>query len=45
MLRALAPLWRHACRMYYAAALRQIDPLHPDVPVIVMKLNELRRIG
>ena len=41
----IAPLWRMACRAYYRAALRQIDPLHHDVPEIVLRLNELESIG
>jgi hypothetical protein len=41
--RSLFPLWRMACLFYYEAALRQIDPLHDDVPVIVLRINELQR--
>lgn len=27
---------------FYAWALREIDPLHPDLPVIVLRHRELR---
>jgi hypothetical protein len=30
-------------RLHLQWALREIDPLHPDVPEIVMRLNELER--
>jgi hypothetical protein len=33
---SIVRLW---CVMYYKAALRQIKPLHPDVPYIVTRLN------
>jgi hypothetical protein len=48
MRRPFAPLarlareaWLDLRLAYYSAALRQINPLHPDVPEIVLKLNEL----
>lgn len=39
----LAPLWNELQLVYYEAAIRQIDPLHPDVPHIVRRINELQR--
>lgn len=45
MLRALEPLLRHWQIFFYGWALREIDPMHPDLPVIVTRLNELRRRG
>jgi hypothetical protein len=36
---ALLPVVRLWCLAYYGAALRQIHPLHPDVPHIVHRLN------
>jgi hypothetical protein len=41
--RAVFPVWRLWCLAYYESALRQIDPLHDDVPAIVLRINELRR--
>ena len=29
------------CRMYYETALQHIEPHHPDVPFIVLKLVEI----
>lgn len=40
---SLRPLFRCLQLFYYRWALREIDPLHPDVPRIVRKLNELRQ--
>lgn len=40
----LEPLWRHACLLYYRAALRQMPPLHPDLPYVILRLNELERL-
>jgi hypothetical protein len=37
-MKALWLEWRIA---YYRAALRQISPMHPDVPEIVVRLNRL----
>ena len=42
LLRSLEPVWRLACLFYYEAALRQIHPLHDDVPLIVLRVNELK---
>jgi hypothetical protein len=42
-LQSLFPVGRMCCLFYYEAALRQIDPLHDDVPVIVLRINELKR--
>jgi len=43
---ALRPLWREWCRIYYRAALAQLqrrDPLHADVNALVLTINELER--
>lgn len=32
-----------AALLYYRWAMSQIDPLHPDVPAIVRRINELER--
>lgn len=45
MFRALEPLVRHWQIFFYRWALSEINPLHEDVPLIVLKLNELRRLG
>jgi hypothetical protein len=37
----LQPIFRLIARAYYQLAMRQIDPLHPDVPHIVRRLKEL----
>jgi hypothetical protein len=37
----LQPIFRLFARVYYQMAMRQIDPLHPDVPHIVRRLREL----
>lgn len=40
---SLFPVWRMWCLFYYEAALSQIDPMHEDVPALVLRINELRR--
>jgi hypothetical protein len=35
-------LWRMAAVAWYEWALREIDPMHEDVPYIVHRLNALR---
>jgi hypothetical protein len=40
---SIAPVLRLFALQYYRAALRQIHPLHPDVPLIVCRINELER--
>jgi hypothetical protein len=44
---ALTDLWRAACRRLVLAwwrwAAREIDPLHPDVPRVVLRIAELQR--
>jgi len=37
----LTPLYREFAIFYYRWALRDINPLHPDVPRIVRRLREL----
>lgn len=37
----IRPIWHLWLRTYLRWALREIDPLHPDVPSIVFRLNEL----
>jgi hypothetical protein len=41
MRRAFRPLWREACITGFRWALREIDPMHRDVPYIVRRLAEL----
>ncbi len=43
MRRALYPLWREAALRWWRWALREIHPLHPDVPEIVMRIHQLER--
>lgn len=31
--------------VYYRWAMSQIDPLHPDVPAIVCRINELEQLS
>lgn len=38
----LRSLFRLVALSYYEFAIRQIDPLHPDVPHIVLRIRELR---
>ena len=38
-MRALHPLWREWRIFILSWAIREIDPLHPDVPSIVRELN------
>lgn len=38
---AVRPLVREAHIFYLSWALREIDPLHPDVPAIVLKRRSL----
>lgn len=40
-MKPLAPIWRLWQSLYYARALREINPLHDDLPGIVIKLAEL----
>lgn len=37
----LLPIYRLMALSYYRWAMRQIDPLHPDVPQIVLRIREL----
>jgi hypothetical protein len=37
----LTPLFREFAIFYYRWALREINPMHPDVPRIVRRLREL----
>jgi hypothetical protein len=39
----LAGLWNFGAIQFYSWALREINPMHPDVPYIVRRLNELQR--
>jgi hypothetical protein len=38
---SLQPVWNLWCLHYNRAALRQIDPLHADVPRLVLRVHEL----
>ena len=40
---SLQPLWLLACLAFHRWALREIHPLHPDVPHIVHCVSELER--
>ncbi len=40
---AIKPLWDAACLLYFKRALREICPLHEDVPYLVRRINELSR--
>jgi hypothetical protein len=40
-MRGLFPIYRLAALAYYRWAIREIDPLHEDVPHIVRRINEL----
>jgi len=42
-MKCLAPLWKEFCLRYYRWALREIDPLHVDVPWIVLQINKLEK--
>lgn len=44
MLRALEPLWRAWCLVYYRAARQQMHPLHDDLPYVIRRINELERL-
>lgn len=39
----LSPVFRLAALVYYRWALREIDPMHPDVHYIVHRINELEK--
>lgn len=39
----IAPVLNLARLVYYRWALKEISPLHPDVPHIVRKINQLER--
>jgi len=39
----LEPIARLAALTYYRWAISEIDPLHPDVPSLVCKINELEQ--
>jgi len=41
LLQAIRPLWRELAIKYYRRALKEISPLHPDVPHIVHRLRAL----
>lgn len=40
----LLPLYHAMVLAYYRLAMRQIDPLHPDVPHIVRRIAELEAL-
>ena len=40
----LLPLYHALALAYYRWAMRQIDPLHPDVPHIVRRITELEAL-
>ena len=42
-LAALWPLYRLAALSWWRWALREIDPMHPDVRQIVLRIHELER--
>lgn len=42
VMQVIRPLWREARLAYLEWALREIDPLHPDVPQIVLTVRRLR---
>jgi hypothetical protein len=42
LLQAMRPLIRNASLLYHERALREIDPLHPDVPEIVRTISRLK---
>jgi len=37
------PIYKLMMLVWYRWAMRQIDPLHPDVPEIVRRISELER--
>lgn len=39
----LGPVLRLMALAYYRRALREINPMHEDVPLIVFRINELER--
>jgi hypothetical protein len=41
LLSPLYPLWRELAIAYYRKALSEINPQHPDVPWIVLRLRAL----
>jgi len=41
----LLPVFRLMALAYYRWAMSQIDPLHPDVPEIVLRIRELEKSG
>lgn len=44
-MRSLQPLLRLWLQFYFGAALRQLsrkDPLHPDIPDLIIRLNQVR---
>lgn len=43
VLHSLYPIWRMWALAWYRRALREIDPMHPDLPLIVLKINSLER--
>lgn len=40
-MKGLMPLWRLACLAYFRRALREINPMHDDVPFLVRRINDL----
>lgn len=45
LLHSIEPVLRNIALHWYRWALSEIDPLHPDVPLIVCRINELERIA
>jgi hypothetical protein len=40
-MKALYPLWRLAALAFWRWAANEIDPLHPDLPRVVLRKNDL----
>lgn len=40
-MKSLRPIWRELSILFYRRALAEIDPMHRDVPVIVLTLHAL----
>jgi hypothetical protein len=43
LMRSIYPVWRLWALAWYRRALRECDPLHDDIPLIVLRINALER--
>jgi hypothetical protein len=47
-LHSIRPIWNLACLFYFKwarAELTRTNPMHPDLPMVVRRINDLERVA